>query len=234
MTSATNRSAGSGSSICLDQPGSERHPVLHAVHLEDPRGNLCDVARLDGIDASSARSCCGHGEDATPSTDVEHDVVRADRGGQCGQVVICPAFVVEHAGMLDRVGPSARRSSARLRHDQGALLDEHVDDAHRRREVGGATALVFELLDRVSQRQRLREERQDGESPRPDVDDRPDRRIDQHVTRCRAPRANPRRELQHGVRGQGDVVQDCRTSRTSTRRANGPCFVQSLSASPRS
>ncbi len=230
-----NQQVGRFRQLDLSRPaGKERHPVLHAVHLEHPRGDPCDVARLDGIDASSTRSSCSHGEDPAPRTDVEHDVVRADGGGQCGQVVIRAAVVVEHARMLDRVGPSARRSSARLRHDEGALLDEHVDDAHRRREVGGATAFAFELFDRVAQRQRLREQRQDGESPRPDVDDGPDRRIDQHVTRCRAPRANPRRELQHGVRGQGDVVQGCRTSRTSTRRANGPRFVQSLSATPRS
>ena len=48
---------------------------------------------------------------------------------------------------------------------------------------------------------------EDLEAARPDVDDRPDRRIDQDVTRRIQSRAERGRELEHGVRGEIGVVQ---------------------------
>ena len=94
----------------LDLPrpaGEEGHSVLDTVDLEDPLGDGGDVRGLDRVDPSGARSGRRHGEDPTPGADVEHDVTRADRGGQRRQVVTGPAVVVEHAGVLHRVGPAA-------------------------------------------------------------------------------------------------------------------------------
>ena len=79
------------------------------------------------------------------------------------------------------------------------------------------SVLGLEAGDGVPQPQRLREQRQDGEAARPDVDDRPDGRVDQDVTRCVPSRADTGRELQHGVRREVDTVQGLRTSQGGRR-----------------
>src|SRR6516225_5324421 len=123
--------------------------------------------------------------------------------------------------MLDRVGPAAGRSAVGLRGDQRVLLDEHVDHAHRRREVGRAAQLGLEPLDRLTERQRAREHRQDREPPRPDVDHRPGGRVDQDVASGIQSGPEVRRELQHRVRGETDLRQGAGTSSCSGRWAPG-------------
>lgn len=83
--------------------------------------------------------------------------------------------------MLDRVGPSARDTSTGGDVDERSLLDEHVDDAQRRHDVGGTPTCRAESLDRDAERKRLREEGEDLVPARPDVDDRPVRRVEENV-----------------------------------------------------
>ena len=120
----------------LSRPArQERHAVLHAVGGEHALGDLRDVARLDCIDVPGPRAGRRHGEDTAPGADVEHHVSRSHRLGERGEIVAGPAVVVEHAAVLHGVRPAARRAARRVGLHERALLDQHVDDAHRRQEV---------------------------------------------------------------------------------------------------
>ena len=172
MTSATSRSAFSGNSICRDQPGSSVTRSVTLIDREHALGDLGDIAGLDGVDVPGTGSGRGDSKDAAPGADVEHHVVGAHSRSQSCQVVTGPAFVVEHARVFDRIRPTAGRRSPRVGRDQRALLDEHVEHVQRRRQVR-RVVLALEPIERVTEPRRLREQRQDPEAPRPDVDDRP-------------------------------------------------------------
>ena len=123
----------------LDLPRPTRqqgHAVRDAIDLEHLLGDAGDVAGLDGIDVSGTGAGRSHGEDAAAGTDLDHDVARSNRRGQCREVVTRSSFIVEHARVFDGVRPPTCRVVARLGDHQRALLDEHVDDAHGRREIG--------------------------------------------------------------------------------------------------
>ena len=97
--------------------------------------------------------------------------------------------------------PELSRGS-RARPHECTLLDQHVDDAQRWQEIGGAAFAGFQPVDRMSERQRPREQRKGRESPRAHVDDRPVWCIDQDVTRRIESRADAGRELQQRLRGE--------------------------------
>ena len=109
--------------------------------------------------------------------------------------------------MLDWISPAASRSAASRRGDQRVLLDEHIDDAHRRREVGRAAELGLEPLKRVTERQGPRKHRQDRESPGADIHNGPGRRVDNDMASRVQARAEISRQLQHRVRGETDIRQ---------------------------
>ena len=144
----------------LDLPrpaGDERDRVGHPVGGEYAPRDLGDVAPLDRIDAACARPCRRDGEHAAPGADVEHDVSRPHRRDDRRDVVAGPAVVVQHSGMLYRVGPARCRPPAAVRLNEGAFLDQHVDDVHRGRKIGEG-CLALEALDRRAERERLREQ----------------------------------------------------------------------------
>ena len=132
-----------------DPASDERDPVRHAVGSEHPLRDVRDVACLDGVDVPGARPSRGDGEYSAPGADVEHDISRAYRCNERSKVVARPAVVVQHPGVLDGVGPSARRRPARVRANEGAFLDQHVDNVHRGREVRGG-CLPLETVDRLA------------------------------------------------------------------------------------
>ena len=179
---------------------TSRSAVLHVVGREDALGHLCDVAGLDGVDVPGARARRRNGEDAAPGADVEDDVVRPDCLRQGFQVVVCPAVVVEHAAVLDGIGPAARPSTRRAGRSQGGLLDQHGDDVHRRGEVRRFDLPAFESVDRIPELQGLCEQCEGRVPTRTDVDDGPVRRLDEDVARGVKPRADARRNLQERLR----------------------------------
>ena len=133
-----NQHVGRLGQLDLPRPaGNQRDRVRHPVGGEDPPGDLCDVTGLDRVDAACARPGRGDGEHPAPGADVEHDVARSHRCAESGEVVARPAIVVQHPGVLHRIGPAACRAPSGVRLDEGAFLDQHVDDVHRGREVGG-------------------------------------------------------------------------------------------------
>ena len=184
ITSATSRLAGSGNSVSPRPAGDEGHPVLHAVDGEHTLHDFGDIAGFDGVDVAGAGSGRGDGEDTAPSADVEHDVVRAHCRSDCSQIV---------AGPNARRGASARASTGSAQPLAGAqprsgetkthFWIERVEDAEHRRQVGGVSVLTLEMIDRVAQPRWLREDRQDAEPPRPDVDDRPHGCVHDDVSR---------------------------------------------------
>ena len=62
--------------------------------------------------------------------------------------------VMEHPRMLHRIRPTARRHPVRIRSNKSALLHQHLDNAHRRQEVGRAALISLEPLDGISESQR--------------------------------------------------------------------------------
>ena len=135
-------------------PGDERDSVSHVVHGEHTLGDRRDIAGLDRVDVPGARPGGGDGEHAAPGADVENDVSRSHGLHERRHVLTRPAVVVQHAGVLHRVRPAARRPPVSFGLHEGAILDQHVDDAQRRHEVGRAALPVLEPLDRVPESQR--------------------------------------------------------------------------------
>ena len=155
--------------------GYERHTIPNPVEHEHALCHVGDVAGLDRVDVPGTGPGRGDGEDPAAGADVEHYVRGAHRCRQGGQVVACPSFIVEHARVLHRIGPPTGRGSIGVRSDQCTLLDQHVEDAQRRRKISGMAVLALQPVDRVAKPDRLREHGQDREAPRSDVDDGPHR-----------------------------------------------------------
>jgi hypothetical protein len=89
---------------------------------------------------------------------------------------------VEHPGVFDRVRPATRRCGAAVVGHEDALLEQRIDRPHGGGEPGHAAMGTLEALDRLAERDRAVEQRQHRVSLRSDVDDRPQRRVDQHVS----------------------------------------------------
>ena len=199
MTSATRRSAGSGNSITRDQPGRSVTWSSYPIDREHPLSNLGDVAGFDRVDAPSTGPGSRQGENSAPGAYVEHHIVGTDCRRQGGEVVTGPTLVVEHASVFHGIGPSARRGSLSVGRNQCVLLDEHVEDAQNRREVGRMGLFTLQPVNGVAKSYWLREQGQDAEAPRADVDDGSHRRVDDDVARMVASSADPRCELKDRI-----------------------------------
>ena len=180
---------------------NERDDVVHAVCREHALGHFRDVAAFDRVDPPRTRSSCSNGEHAATGADIEHDVSRSHCLGKRCQVVARPAVVVQHPGVLDRIGPAARERLVGIRAHEGALIDQHVDDAHRGREVRG-WRFALEPVDRLAESKRLREKRQGGVATGSEVDDSPVRRIEEDVTGRIEARSQSGRKPQERLRRQ--------------------------------
>ena len=145
-----------------------------------------------------------------PVPDVEHDVARLHTGGEPRRGSHRSCVGRGASGHAPPGRPATYRCSAGVQLDQAALLDQHVDSARR---VGAKLVARQRARARgeLSRRPAAAAGRttQDGDASRADVDDGADRRVDQDVTGGVPSRAGCRRELQHGLGTEIDVVARC-------------------------
>ena len=220
MSSATSRSAGSGSSIFLDHAGISvtRSCTPLATNTRSATSAMSLASTAYTCRAPARLRLAGDRQHPAAGTQVEHDISGLNRCCQRGQVVARPTIVVEHASVLDRIGPAADRARSLPRLHERAFLDQHVDDAQRRDEVRGLPFFVLEPVDCVPESHRLGNERQDLVSPWPQIDNRPVRTVDEDVTSPVEPGADTRRQRKLCLRRKVHLEPRSRLRREPSRR----------------